>query len=83
MASSITWTTKTVFGNKRVWLGVLTATNGTEAAVTGLKILDSVQITPLIATNMSSCTINAAANGEVALTSGTTGGTYHIMAIGR
>lgn len=84
MASTITMTVKTVFGNKRVWIGTMTATDGTDAVATGLKWVDSVQVTVSTATNQSGATINTAASGagEIALTSGTSGGVYHIMVVG-
>jgi hypothetical protein len=82
MASTIAWTHKTVFGNKRVWMGTMTATDGTDAVATGLHRLDHAQVTQLVATNQSAVTINVSANGAVALTSGTSGGTYHLMVVG-
>jgi len=84
MAASISYVHKTVMGDKRVWYGKYTAENGTDTVASGLKWIDHVQVTPATAANMSACAINTAASGagDFELTTGTSGGTYHMMFIG-
>ena len=85
MASSCTWVVKTVWGNKRVQLGTMTATDGTDEVLTGLHYIDFACATPNVVTGTEpSCnlTINAAANGGVALTTGVSGGVYSVLVIG-
>jgi hypothetical protein len=87
MASTLTWAVKTVFGNKQVMLGTMTATDGTDAVATGLHWVDTVQVTKQTAagTALGACVvINTAASGagDIKLSTGLSGGVYHIMAIG-
>lgn len=85
MASSIVWRQKTVFGNMRVQLGYMTATDGTDVLESGMKWIDVGFVTQATATNQSGLGINTAASsaGSFKLVTGTSGGTYHIMLIGR
>jgi len=86
MASTVTWVSKTVFGNQRVWMGTTTTTDGTDEIVSGLKIIVSGQITPADVTGnamMSNLVINSTTNGKYKLTTGVSAGVYHIMLIGR
>lgn len=87
MASSVTWVAKTVWGNKRVLVGTMTATDGTDAVATGLKWVDTVQVTKNTAagTALGACvTINTAASaaGDIALTTGLSAGVYHVWVVG-
>lgn len=83
MAGTFVWKNKTVWGNKRVQYGLLTA-NGTDATPTGLKWVESAFLTPSTAAGGSSVEINTAASaaGDIKLSTGVTGGVYHILVIG-
>lgn len=86
MASTVTFTAKTVFGNQRVWMGTMTATDGTDEVATGLKIILAGQCSAATVTGAEpSCNlvINSTTNGKIKLTTGVSGGVYHILLIGR
>jgi len=86
MASTVTFTAKTVFGDKRVWMGTMTATDGTDEVASGLKYIDAGFISPAVVTGaMPICNlvINSTTNGTIKLTTGVSGGVYHVMLIGR
>lgn len=87
MASSVTWVAKTVWGNKRVFVGTMTATDGTDAVATGLKNIDTVQMTKNVIAGTAlgdTVLINAAASGlgDIKVATGTSGAVYHIMVVG-
>lgn len=86
MASTVTFTAKTVFGNQRVWMGTMTATDGTDEVATGLKYIVAGQLAPAVVTGaapMCNLVINSTTNGTIKLTTGVSGGVYHILLIGR
>jgi len=86
MASSVTWVAKTVFGNQRVFVGTMTATDGTDEVATGLKYINYGVATPNVVTGSatrSNFVINSTTDGSVKLTTGISGGVYSVMLIGR
>jgi hypothetical protein len=86
MASTVTFTAKTAFGNQRVFLGTMTATDGTDEVATGLKYINYGTATPNVVTGAAPCcnlVINSTTNGTVKLTTGISGGVYNVMFIGR
>jgi hypothetical protein len=86
MASTCTWAAKTVFGNKRVLIGTLTMTDGTDAVATGLKVIDgAVGCVQTSATNGIGLVWNtaASANGDIKAQSGVSGSVYSVVVFGR
>jgi hypothetical protein len=86
MASTVTFTAKTAFGNQRVFMGTMTATDGTDEVVTGLKYINYGSATPRVVTGAetrSNFVVNSTTNGSVKLTTGISGGVYNIIVIGR
>ena len=86
MASTVTWVAKTVFGNQRVFMGTMTATDGTDEVATGLKYVNYGTVTPNVVTGAetrSNAVFNGTADGGIALTTGISAGVYNVMVIGR
>jgi len=86
MASTITWVAKTVFGNQRVFMGTMTATDGTDEVATGLSYINFGTATPSVVTGAetrSNFLVNSTTNGSVKMTTGISGGVYNIMVVGK
>lgn len=86
MASTVTWVAKTVFGNQRVLMGTMTATDGTDEVATGLKYINAGTVSPNVVTGampIANLVINSTTNGSIKLTTGVSGGVYHIVLFGR
>lgn len=85
MASTVTFVHKSVWGDQVVWYGTMTATDGTDEVATGMQYIYTAQVTPNAVTgNAPVCaTINNTSNGGLALTTGISGGVYHIMVVGK
>ncbi len=87
MASTITWVAKTVFGNQRVFMGTMTATDGTDEVATGLSYINYGTATPSVVAGAvpwaSNFVVNSTTNGTVKLTTGISGGVYNIMVVGK
>jgi hypothetical protein len=85
MASTVTWVTKTVFGNKRVFMGTMTATDGTDEVATGLNYIDFGVHSPASvtgATPQCNMVINSTTNGSIKMTTGVSAMVYHVMLVG-
>jgi hypothetical protein len=86
MASTLTFTAKTVFGNQRVWMGTMTATDGTDEVASGLKYINYGAATPSVVTGAetrSNFVVNSTTDGTVKLTTGISAGVYNVLLIGR
>jgi hypothetical protein len=86
MASTLTFTAKTVFGDQRVFMGTMTATDGTDEVASGLKFINFGTATPSVVTGAAPCcnlVVNSTTNGTIKLTTGISGGVYNVMLIGK
>jgi hypothetical protein len=86
MASTLTFTAKTVFGDQRVFMGTMTATDGTDEVASGLKFINfgtAMHASVAGAVSPSNLVINSTTNGTIKLTTGISGGVYNILLIGK
>jgi len=87
MASTLTFTAKTVMGDMRVWMGTMTATDGTDEVATGLKYLYGGVATPSVVPGVvpwqSNLVLNSTTNGTIKLTTGISAGVYNVLFIGK
>jgi hypothetical protein len=86
MASTVTWTAKTVFGDQRVFMGTMTATDGTDEVATGLKYINFGTISHSVvagAVSPSNLVVNSTTNGSIKLSTGISGGVYNLIVMGK
>jgi len=86
MASTLTFTAKTVFGDQRVWMGTMTATDGIDEVASGLKFINCGILSPAVVSGANptcNLVVNSTTNGTIRLTTGVSGGVYNILLIGK
>ncbi len=88
MAYTVTKTAMTVFGNQRVWQGVITADATTGVVSFGLKSIIHVQATSKSSTTqannfrINALALGTASAGDLAITGVPSGSDYYVMVYG-